>query len=200
MNPLDEFEKRLARAPLKGAPKEWRTPILESARRNALAAKPNRWERIPIWLRELMWPHPVAWGTVAACWVIAAVFNIAASWPSPATDTLVQTAPPPAESARMAREQQALVTLLLQESGEEPGETSPPPKPRSDIDRPPFGYRYRQGGIRFGGREQGSITGLAAMERMPGEGAGRTSRSPAEGKNGFDEVRRFLEPAGSQIG
>lgn len=64
MTPPDPFETRLAATPRAGLPPELRGRILAAAR-----------ERAPRALAALLWPHPVAWGAVAAAWVAIAVLN-----------------------------------------------------------------------------------------------------------------------------
>ncbi len=63
---MTPFEEQLAAAPLRDLPPEWRSRILPP---------PKRRFAWGVFLRGLLWPHPLAWGAVAACWVAIAVMN-----------------------------------------------------------------------------------------------------------------------------
>jgi hypothetical protein len=66
---LDDFEQELKRRPFRCVPPEWKEQILGSAPK----ARPNRRSC----LKELLWPSPVAWGTLAAVWVAIVGINVA---------------------------------------------------------------------------------------------------------------------------
>ncbi len=63
------FEKRIAETPLRPVPPEWRGEIL------AAAQTPDRHSRWIASVYALLWPHPYAWGALAACWVAIAALN-----------------------------------------------------------------------------------------------------------------------------
>lgn len=79
----DEFECRLQRTPLRQPPDEWREHILNATADAVLGEKrlksaTRRRAFVPLWrarLRELLWPHPVAWGAIAAAWMAIGVLN-----------------------------------------------------------------------------------------------------------------------------
>lgn len=60
---MTPFEKRLAEIPLREPSAEWRAAIL--------APIGNRKSKI----QNLLWPHPWAWGALAACWLAVAILN-----------------------------------------------------------------------------------------------------------------------------
>lgn len=72
----DDFEQHLRRQPLRPVPREWRAEVLGAARsvvradRTALACPP-----LIVRLRDWLWPNPVAWGALAACWMATLVLN-----------------------------------------------------------------------------------------------------------------------------
>jgi hypothetical protein len=78
----DDFEQRLQRQPLRPVPPEWRDEILAAARAGAapssLAPRPSPLLSL---LRDWLWPHPVAWGALAAGWALVVVLNSAAGGP-----------------------------------------------------------------------------------------------------------------------
>ena len=78
----DDFEQRLQRQPLRPVPPEWRDEILAAARAGAapssLAPRPSPLLSL---LRDWLWPHPVAWGALAASWALAVGLNSAAGGP-----------------------------------------------------------------------------------------------------------------------
>ena len=84
MNP-SEFEKRLQRTPLRQPPTEWRKEILAASERNRhtnAVRGPTcaaTWQRK---LRELFWPHPIAWGAIAALWMAIALVRLALQEPA----------------------------------------------------------------------------------------------------------------------
>lgn len=60
----DPFETRLATTPVRALPPAWRARILATARE----CHAYRW--------AILWPHPFAWGALAACWFVIAALNI----------------------------------------------------------------------------------------------------------------------------
>jgi hypothetical protein len=83
MNPED-FEEQLRRQPLREPPANWREQILKVASESGRT--PVRTNSSPSWIdvmRDWLWPHPVAWSTLAACWV-AILFLHHATSPSAA--------------------------------------------------------------------------------------------------------------------
>jgi hypothetical protein len=127
---LDEFEQRLKAQPFQPIPPDWREELLRGARRaasapvaSAPATSPRRW------LHEWLWPSPVAWGALAACWVAVLVLNRAAL---PSAAELAETR----ANARLALAYQALVRdFSAAESGVDARPTPPsdrPPQRRSD--------------------------------------------------------------------
>jgi len=92
----NEFESRLQRTPVKRPPSEWREQILVAADVNRRTpsiheltslrdATPRQafaatWKRR---LRELFWPHPVAWGALAAVWIAIGAVHLALHEPGP---------------------------------------------------------------------------------------------------------------------
>jgi hypothetical protein len=66
---FDEFENKLRGQPRREIPAEWRREILAPLRRRTEA---------PIaWWRQLLWPHPAAWASLAAAWVAIFALNLA---------------------------------------------------------------------------------------------------------------------------
>ena len=56
---MKTFEEELAETPFREIPRQWEARMLPPPRRSSLAFV---WE-------ILTWPPPLAWGTVAACWL-----------------------------------------------------------------------------------------------------------------------------------
>lgn len=63
---MTPFEKRLKAIPPRRIPSEWRNEILSAPRRPAFSLLLAKVEK-------LLWPHPLAWGALAACWLAIAV-------------------------------------------------------------------------------------------------------------------------------
>jgi len=69
----DDLEQRLQRQPLRATPEAWRQQILDAARVNSGTRVQDASSALrPNILRKWLWPHPFAWGGLAACW--AAIF------------------------------------------------------------------------------------------------------------------------------
>ena len=72
---MNEFEKQLANQPLKSIPTEWRAQILNEVKAHEAHQDRAPETRAVIWLKELFWPCPQAWGALAALWMVIAVFK-----------------------------------------------------------------------------------------------------------------------------
>lgn len=119
----DEFEKRLSGVPLRPPPAEWRQQILAAA--STACPRPVAHDpRLSTFdlLRSLLWPHPVAWGSLAVAWVCIGLLH----WLGPG-EAPGQAAPQ--VLARNWSEQRREVAMML--SVDAP-ETPALPKPRSD--------------------------------------------------------------------
>jgi hypothetical protein len=66
---FDEFENKLRSQPPREIPPEWRREILAPLRR--------RTEAPVAWWRQLLWPHPAAWASLAGAWVAIFALNLA---------------------------------------------------------------------------------------------------------------------------
>jgi hypothetical protein len=80
----DDLEKQLQQQPMRPVPGQWRGEILKSAssrRRLQEGERDARAERraLPMWLHQLLWPCPQAWGALAAVWVVVLVLNFSGS-------------------------------------------------------------------------------------------------------------------------
>src|SRR5438876_7981392 len=77
----DDFDKRLQRQTLRPIPHEWRSEILDAARR-AGEPQPSTFNSQPTsWWRELLWPCPQAWACLAAMWVLVLLLDLASRDP-----------------------------------------------------------------------------------------------------------------------
>lgn len=120
---MSEFEKQLASQPLKAVPTEWRAQILKEARaeapREVAATSPP-----PLsWLRELLWPHPQAWGALAAVWMVIAAFQCFTPV-GPSANAAVAKAP----TTSVMEQRRELVRAIEAASGNQ--ELSPADRPR----------------------------------------------------------------------
>lgn len=134
MNDQDPFEKRLGSQPGRLVPPEWRDEILCAARASAPAAAPVArpearagglsWSaRFNARVSALLWPHPAAWGGLAAAWVLVIGLQLADR--EPVTQVRAQTVVPVSgEIRKLLREQEQLFAELA----------GPPERPV--IDRP----------------------------------------------------------------
>lgn len=65
---MKSFEQRLAELPLNPPPADWRATILAAADE---AQKRKKVIPFPAFLRR----HPIAWGALAACWLVIGFLN-----------------------------------------------------------------------------------------------------------------------------
>lgn len=140
----DPFEQQLAQQSLRPIPPEWRHDILTRAvsglepRDSDLAPAVSTRQRLKDWL----WPHPVAWAGLAACWLAILTLNRLAA-PSAAELAQVQAGARIAEAVFAAsRSPQAL-------------EVTTPLLPRPAMERP-----------RRGPGDQGRIDGSSDPHRV----------------------------------
>jgi hypothetical protein len=78
MNP---FEEKLSRLRLAEPPRDLRRRVLAAA----AASAPERCAGLFSGWREYFWPHPTAWGALAAVWVV--IFML--QWASPSSESLM---------------------------------------------------------------------------------------------------------------
>lgn len=134
---MESFERRLKRQPLRQVPAEWRRDILaaaskaQSARHTQLGSH-TFLSRLNKRLMSLLWPHPVAWGGLAAVWIFTAAANVSMQDRAP---VVAQKAPAPsAEVIAEVQQQHRLFAELLGEN-----ELSPADRPKKIIPGPRSG-------------------------------------------------------------
>jgi hypothetical protein len=117
MNTDDQFESRLQRQPQRPVPPSWRNEILTAARaaaapRSVPASHQPTWlARLNARLTALFWPHPVAWGGLAAAWLL--VFALNAASLEPTVRVATHYAPPMSgEVKELLRQQEQLFAEL----------------------------------------------------------------------------------------
>jgi hypothetical protein len=134
----EQFEQRLKRRPLRPVPAEWRGGILTAASE----AQPVKYSQpvadrsfLSILYRRLatvLWPHPAAWGALAAVWIVIFAVNFSIRDREPA---LAEKAVPQSpEVVAQLRQQQRLLAELLGPN-DSPDADRPKtfvPKPRSE--------------------------------------------------------------------
>ena len=116
---FDEFENKLQGQPRREIPPEWRWEILAPLRRRPEAPVP--------WWRQLLWPHPAAWATLAAAWV--AIFGLNLAGAPEAASSQAASKPSPDKLMAYQERQRLWAELAL--------DLSPQPrKPQPAVDRP----------------------------------------------------------------
>lgn len=123
---FDEFESRLRRQPRRVVPPQWRREVLGHLHRS---------EEVPIpWWRQLLWPHPAAWATLGAAWVVIFALNFAGPPEAAPYQTASQASP---HMLVAYRERQRLWAELVAEGSPAPRTTVPAvDRPRSRLLRP----------------------------------------------------------------
>ena len=137
MNPED-FEERLRQQGWREVPAEWRGEILAAARRSA-GASANRSQvgsappaGMKHWLLALFWPSPVAWGGLAAIWLVILAVN---RGPLSEPQSLVHAGSRPGPELLTAwKDQERVLTEMFQRTEAPPAKhlKSGLPGPRSE--------------------------------------------------------------------
>lgn len=134
---MEQFEKLLKRQPLQHVPAEWRKEILAAANgartgRAQTAVGESFFSVLNRRLASLLWPHPVAWGALAAVWIFILGANLSMRDPLPVMAKKVS--PPSPEVVAELRQQHQLLAELLG-ANEAPAADRPKvfvPGPRSE--------------------------------------------------------------------
>ena len=137
----DDFEKQLERQPMRAVPAAWRGDILREAvaavsdRRSLAQDKWRSETAATAWWRELLWPRPLVWASLAAAWVVIAMLHAA----TPAAPMLVaQQTPSSREAMQRFAEQRRELAALLDFSAENAApHKSQPSGPHSNLATPP---------------------------------------------------------------
>ena len=138
MNDMEPFERRLKRQPLRQTPAGWREEILSAAKevqpqhRSSATAVDSLLSRFNRRLISLLWPHPVAWGGLAAIWIFIFAVNVSMGDKTPTVAEKVT--PPSAAVVAELRQQQRMLAELLgaNESGDADRQKVFIPAPRSE--------------------------------------------------------------------
>jgi hypothetical protein len=135
---LKQFEGLLKVQPLREVPAEWRNEILSAAEKaQTVRSKPLQVRRslfafFGYQLRSLLWPHPVAWGGLAAVWIfiLAAHVSMRDEAPAIAKKTLPLS---PEVVAELKQQKQLLAELMgTGDSSAADRQKTFAPKPRSE--------------------------------------------------------------------
>ena len=85
---MEPFEEHVRRQPLREIPADWRGQILSAARAAApeMSRVPMQ-ESLSVRLRQQikawLWPHPLAWSALGACWLVIAAVIFSLREPAP---------------------------------------------------------------------------------------------------------------------
>lgn len=117
---MNEFEQKLQRQPLKKIPGDWRAEILREGRRVAVREiwdaetaslpKSTGLSTFVIRLSTFFWPHPKAWGALAAVWIFIFILNFSTRDTSPRLAE--KLAPPSPEIIVELKKQQRMFAEL----------------------------------------------------------------------------------------
>jgi hypothetical protein len=129
---LEQFERRLKNQPLHQPPAEWRLEILSAAREAQPAANSSFLSPLHQRLVSLLWPHPVAWGGLAAVWILIVAAHVSLRDPVP---VMAEKTPAPSPEAVAELQQQQHLLAELLGTYDVPAADRPKifaPKPRSE--------------------------------------------------------------------
>jgi hypothetical protein len=117
MNEMEPFEQRLKSQPPRQVPAVWRQDILSAAReaqplqKAAIVHRESLFSLLSRRLASLFWPHPVAWGGLAAIWILIFAVHLSQQDNAPAMAKKVST-PSPEMIAELGQQQRLLVELM----------------------------------------------------------------------------------------
>jgi hypothetical protein len=114
MNREAQFEQLLRRQPPREIPAAWREEILAAAAihgRALPAREPDFAARWRLRLRELLWPCPQVWASLATVWVAILAINFATAEATPQAEIRRVESPAP-ERWQMFRQQQQMLAEL----------------------------------------------------------------------------------------
>ena len=117
MNEMEPFEQRLKRQPLRPVPADWRKEILSAAKeaqplhKSATNPGESLFSCFNRHLASLLWPHPIAWGGLAAVWIFIFVMNASLQDKAPAVAEKAP-APSPAMLAELRQQQRMFAELI----------------------------------------------------------------------------------------
>ncbi|MCX7824152.1 MAG: hypothetical protein N2689_01160 [Verrucomicrobiae bacterium] len=124
---MNEFEKRIADTPPRRIPAAWRDDILAAARCELAPEHIGLIAAARPWWLEWLWPRPVAWGALAAAWVVIFVLHAATPGPS-----ISQMASAPGNTLNLIIKRQQELTSLLASETAPPKTFGPRSERRSD--------------------------------------------------------------------
>ena len=127
---MNEFKKRITETPPRRVPAAWRNDILNAARAELAPHTVRLTATARPWWLEWLWPNPVAWGTLAAAWVVIFALHVATPAPSG-----LQTASASNNTLNLIVKRQQELTSLLATVNEpaQPKATGPHSERRRDI-------------------------------------------------------------------
>ena len=129
----DDFEQQLQQQAPRIIPATWRAEILDSARASASPRRALPAPQSTGW-REWVWPHPQAWGALAAVWIV--ILAIHSNTPgSAAVDREMQAAVPMNTMIAFA-EQRKLLSEVLDPASNVIAEPPKTPAPRRRSETP----------------------------------------------------------------
>jgi len=112
-----QFEKRVKDQPLRHVPAEWRDEILstvdktQTARSRQPQAGRSFLSLFGFQLRSILWPHPVAWGGLAAVWIFIGAAHFSMRDQAPALAE--KTSPLSPEAVAELKQQKQLLAELI---------------------------------------------------------------------------------------
>ena len=136
-DPMDEFEQRLSNQTLRSLPEGWRNQILRDAEAARIHEAQRPWRRgLGEFLRELLWPSPLAWAGLAAAWFVILLLNQATTQQARQSMAKVPLLEP-RMVAVLWKQQQQIQNLLDPDSASNEPAKSPKPAPNRSQTRPP---------------------------------------------------------------
>jgi hypothetical protein len=107
---MTEWETHLRSVPVRDVPPRWRAEILAAAERSEEPVRRGTLLALGDFFRGLLWPHPAAWASLAAGWLLAGVLCVS----GPRGPSLYGVTPPDLEPVRVTPETYVLHRQALE--------------------------------------------------------------------------------------
>lgn len=127
---MSEFEKQLKSQTFREIPEQWREEILRAAEAEVEANVSKATAGVVrSWWRELLWPCPQAWATLAGIWAVVLILNF-----SSGEAPTIAEAKPVSISPEMYMALQEQRRFYIELIGEPPAKVAEPPhRPRAEM-------------------------------------------------------------------
>ena len=136
--PGPDLEFRLARTPFLAPPASLKAACLATGHRRSATAEAARETRTGLWLRvwnEIVRPHPLAWGSLAAAWALILGLRLTTPDLTAAERPVLVQVPEETRKAAAAERAALMASLRVPDLEPAPSKPAPAERPPRRVDR-----------------------------------------------------------------